>query len=123
MNQLIPFDETPDSTLFTRMAKSIMLLVVVAVVVRRRDVLDDRHRLRVYRRSDFLHDGIESVVVVRGVFDDTHASVGLVHAVRAVNDVAVTHLVLRLHVARMRIVHAIIESVPRMRLQQHKVPL
>lgn len=117
----MPFDETPDSDAIYTMARLIVLLVVVAVVVRRRDVLDDRHRLRMYRRSDFLHDGIESVVVVRGVLDDTHASVGLVHAVRAVNDVAVTHLVLRLHVARVRIVHAIIESVPRMRLQQHKV--
>jgi len=105
------------------MAKLIVFLVVVAVVVRRRDVFDDRHRLRVYRRSDFPHDGIESIVVVRGILDDTRASVGLVHAVRAVNDVAVTHLVLRLHVACMRIVHAIIESVPRMGLQQHKVPL
>lgn len=95
-----------------------MLLVVVAVEVRRRDVLDDRHRFRVYRRPDFLHDGVEPVVVVRRVLDDAHASVGLVHAVRAVNDVAVPHLVLGLHVPGVGIVHAVIEGVSRVRLQQ-----
>lgn len=95
-----------------------MLLVVVAIVVRGRDVLDNRHRLRMYRRSYLLHDGIETVVIVRRIFNDTHASVGLVDAVRAVNDVAVTHLVLCFHVAGMRIVHSVIERVSRMRLQQ-----
>lgn len=100
------------------MAELIMLLVVVAVEVRRRDVLDDRHRLRVYRRSDFLHDGVEPVVIVRRVLDDAHAPVGLVHAVRAVDDVAVPHLVLGLHVAGMGIVHAVIEGVSRVRLQR-----
>lgn len=94
-----------------------MLLVVVTVEVCRRDVLDDRHWFRMYRRPDFLHDGVESVVIVRRVLDDAHASVGLVHAVRAVDDVAVSHLMLGLHVAGMRIVHAIIEGVSRVRLQ------
>lgn len=93
-----------------------MLLVVVAVEVRRRDVFDDRHRFRVYRRPDFLHDGIEPVVIVRRIFDDAHTSVGLVHAVRAVDDVAIPHLMLGLHVAGMGIVHAVIEGVSRVRL-------
>lgn len=98
-----------------------MLLVVVVVVVRRRDVLDDRGRLRVQRRSDLFHHGVESVVIVRRVLDDPHASVGLVDAVRAANDVPVAHLVLRLHVAGMRIVYAVIEGVSRVRLQQARL--
>lgn len=93
-----------------------LLVVVVVVVVRRRDVLDDRGWLRVQRRSNLFHHGVESVVVVRRVLDDPHASVGLVDAVRAVNDVAVAHLMLRFYVAGMGIVYAVIEGVSRVRL-------
>lgn len=98
-----------------------LIVLLVVVVVRRRDVLDER--LRVQRRPDLLHHGVESVVIVRGVLDDSHAPVGLVDAVRAVNDVAVAHLVLRFHVAGVRVVHAVIEGVPRMRLQQARFAL
>lgn len=56
-------------------------------------------------------------MIVRRVLDDAHASIGLVHAVRAVDDIAVSHLMLGLYVAGMRIVHAIIEGVSWMRLQ------
>lgn len=93
-----------------------MLLVVVVVEVRRRDVLDDWHRFWVYRRSDFLHNGVKSVVVIRCVLNDAHASVGLVHAIRAMDDIAVPHLMLGLHVTGMGIVHAIIEGVSWVRL-------
>lgn len=99
------------------MAELIVLVVVVTVEMRRRNVLDDRHRFRVYRRSDFLHDGVESVVIVRRVLDDAHTSVWLVYAVRAVDDIAVSHLMLGLYVSGMGIVHAIIKGVSRMRLQ------
>lgn len=98
------------------MAELIVFLVVIAVEVRRRDVFDDRHRFRMYCRSNFLYDGIEPVVIVRRVFDDAHASVGLVHAIRAMDDVAVPHLMLGLHVAGMRIVHTVIKGVSRVRL-------
>jgi len=103
--------------IYTMVELIMMLLVVVAVEVRWRDVFDDWHRFRrMYRRSDFLHDGVESVVIVRRVLDDAHASVGLVHAVRTVDDVAVPYLMLGLHVAGMGIVHAVIEGVSRVRL-------
>jgi len=97
-----------------------VLLVVVGVVVRRRDVLVDRRRFRrrMQRRSHLLHDGVETIVIVRRVLDDAYTSVRLIHAVRAVHNVAIPHLVLRLHIAGMGIVYAVIESVPGVRLKQ-----
>lgn len=99
-----------------------MFVEVVAVVFGGGvDVLGDRHRGRMNRRSsDFLDDRVEAVVIVGGVLDDPHAAVRLVNAVRAVNDVAVPHLVLRLHVAGVRIVHSVIEGVLRMGLLRQK---
>lgn len=89
----------------------VLFVFVVAVVVRRRDVLRDGDRFRVDRRPDFLHHRVEAVVIVSGVLDDPHASVGLVDAVGSVDHVAVADLVLGLHVARVGVVHTVIERV------------
>lgn len=61
-----------------------------------------------------LDDSVETVLRVGSVFDDTSATVRLDQTVAAANDVADTLLVLRLEVAGLRAVDAVLEAVTRL---------
>jgi hypothetical protein len=56
-------------------------------------------------------------VFVGGVLDDAHGAVGLVQAVDALHDIAVARLVLELAIARVRVLHLILELVLRVSLE------
>lgn len=94
-------------------ALEVMLLVLlVTIVIRRGYVLGHGDGFRwVNGRPDLFNHRVETVVVIGRVLDDSHASVGLVDAVRTVNHVPVADLVLGLHVPCVRIVDAIVEHV------------
>lgn len=88
-----------------------LLVLLVTIVIRRGYVFGDGDGFRVNGRSNFFDDRVETVVVIGRVLDDSHASVGLVDAVRTVDHVPVANLVLGLHVPCVGIVHAIVEHV------------
>lgn len=98
-------------------------MVFVAVVfgsVVMMDVFWYGYGLRMNGGADLLNDGVKAVVVVGGVLDNSHGAVGLVDAVRAMDNVAVTDLMLRFHVTGVGIVHAVVEGVLRMRLKKKR---
>lgn len=95
----------------------VMFVELIAVISRRRHVLVHGHWLRVHRCSDLLDNCVEAIVIVGGVLDDPHRAVRLIDAVRAVHYVTVAYLVLGLHVARVGVVHPVVEGVLWMSLQ------
>ena len=68
-------------------------------------------RLRVDGVADLLDDGVEAVVVVGRVLDHADRAVGLVHAVGALDYVAVALLVRGLDVAGVGVVHTVVVRV------------
>lgn len=68
-------------------------------------------RLGVSSRS--LYNGVETIVLVSGVFNNTGGSVGLNQAVGALDHVAVTGFPLALNVAGVRVVNGVVEFIMR----------
>uniref|UniRef100_A0A182MFC9 Uncharacterized protein n=1 Tax=Anopheles culicifacies TaxID=139723 RepID=A0A182MFC9_9DIPT len=72
------------------------------------DLLDGRGRL--------VDDCVESVVVIGGVVDGAHRTIGLNQRVLALDDISVAFLGLRLDVTGMRVLDAVVERVLRVGL-------
>uniref|UniRef100_A0A182J6U2 Uncharacterized protein n=1 Tax=Anopheles atroparvus TaxID=41427 RepID=A0A182J6U2_ANOAO len=71
---------------------------------------------RMVSMSDALHVRLESVVLIRGVLHHSLSSIGLVQRVGSLDDVSIPVFPLTLVVAGVRILHAILELVARMRM-------
>lgn len=67
--------------------------------------------------SDLVHDGVETVMFIGGVFDDTGRSVGFLEGIRALDYVTVAGFVGLLLISGMGIVDGIVERVFRMCLK------
>uniref|UniRef100_A0AAG5D7K1 Uncharacterized protein n=1 Tax=Anopheles atroparvus TaxID=41427 RepID=A0AAG5D7K1_ANOAO len=72
--------------------------------------------LRMVGMSDALHVRLESVVLIRGVLHHSLGSIGLVQRVGSLDDVSIPVFPLALVVAGVRVLHAILELVARMRM-------
>lgn len=97
-----------------------LLVLVVTIEIRWRHVFRHGDGLWVYRGTNFLHDSVEAVVVVSCVLDDPDAAVGLVDAVGSVDDVPVPDFVLGFDISCVGIVHAVVERVLGMGLEEAK---
>jgi hypothetical protein len=75
------------------------------------------HRRSVYRRSDSLHNSVETVHSIRGIIHNSDGTVGFGHRVRTLDDVTVAHLVLGLPVPGDTIGDSVVVRVARVGLQ------
>lgn len=76
--------------------------------------------VRVVGMAGLVDDGVETVFLVGGVLDGSQGAVGVVHAVRSLDHVAVPVLVSGLVVARVRVLHAVLVRVLGVGLQKKK---
>lgn len=65
----------------------------------------------------FVDNGVESVILVGRVFDGSHRAVGVVHRVRALQNVSVAVFVLAFHVPGVRVLDSVVERVFRVSLR------
>lgn len=78
----------------------------------------------VWSVSGFLHDGIESVVVVGCIMDGTNGTIWFHKGITALNHVPIAYFVLGLVVARMGVLDSVIELVLGMGLKNtHMKPI
>lgn len=74
-----------------------------------------------YVRQCLVDDGVEAVVVIGRVVDGAHRAVGLDERVLPLDDVPVALLRLRLDVARVRVLDAVVERVLRVGLPEKRI--
>jgi len=65
----------------------------------------------VHSGAGLVDDGVEAIVVIGGVLHGAHRTIGLHQGVGSLDDITITHLVLRLHVSGVRVSHSVVVVV------------
>lgn len=65
----------------------------------------------VHGGSALVDDGVEAIVIIGGVLHGAHRTIGLNQGVGALDNITITHLMLRLHIAGVRVSNTIVVVV------------
>lgn len=79
-----------------------------------------RNRGMVHGGSALVDDGVEAIVIIGGVLHGAHRTVGLDQRVGALDNIAIAHLMLRLHIAGVRVGHTVVVVVLGVGLQDER---